>query len=224
MKQSLLLLILFPYAVCAGMGCLFSEFVMWNFFGGDVLNIMIALVFFWGIAFVSTYVYMYGIKSGKRRSRRVLKELILVKVLKIPAYIAMLFIGTVLIPVPQVLLNFVVLAYMSLILDAIACVYAIFRHFQHNNISTERCVWSMVCQFVFVADIISLIPMYRNAKRKRRHRRRGEKYTVKKISGDYAYIADNEEKESLVSLDLLPDDVAEGDKLYYEDKEYVLAE
>lgn len=222
MKQSLLLLILFPYAVCAGMGCLLSEFVMWNFFGGDVLNIMITLVFFWGIAFVSTYVYMYGIKSGKRRSRRVLKELILVKVLKIPAYIAMLFIGTVLIPVPQVLLNFVVLAYMSLILDAIACVYAIFRHFQHNNISTERCVWSMVCQFVFVADIISLIPMYLRAKKKKR-RHCGEKYIVRKISGEYAYLADRDEKETLVASGLLPEGAAEGDELYYVAKQYIFA-
>ena len=224
MKQSLFPVIAFPYAICVGMACLFSEFFMQNLFGGNVINILIVLFVLWGIAFVAGCLYTGGIKSGNRRSKRVLKELILVKLFQLPAYIIMLIIGVMLLSVPQLLLYFGVMAYLSLVPNAIAGVYVIFRHYMHNNISAERCVWSMVCQFIFVADIISLIPMYMNAKRKKRRRRRGEKYTVTKISDGYAYITDLEEKETLVSLGLLPDDVAEGDKLYYEAKEYVLAE
>ena len=47
-------------------------------------------------------------------------------------------------------------------------------------------------------------------------------YTVKQITGDYAYLADPAGNDILVALALLPDGIDEGDRLLYENMEYTV--
>jgi len=223
MKQLLIPTMVFPYAVCFGAASLFSEYMMYNFFGGSISNILIPLLVLWALAAICNIFYVLRVNSSKRRSRRVIKELLAVKLWHIPAFLGIAFFGFMMMPDAQLVAGITLIAVFALILIAFVSVFVIYRHYGHENITFMRCVLAIIFQFVPVLDILCLYSLYKNAKRKRR-RKHALRCRVMKISGSFAYLYDGNGKETLVAVDLLPDGVEEGSELRCEGNEYSLAD
>lgn len=223
MNKLLIPLILYTYSLCAGIFCLFSPTLLYMFFGGKPLNILLPVLLLWVVAAVCDGFYIGRMNKKRRRSKIILRELLRVRGIQIPAYVivivSIIYFSA---EVPLISVGLIILAYMSQLLAALACSYALIRSYDHETISLSRCVVGVFFQFIPVADIIVNAVTLSKVRKVHRRRRNTVEYVVKRISGEYAYLADKQGKEVFVALHLLPEGACEGTELYYNMVEYTL--
>ncbi len=155
MKKVLLLpTILFPYVFCTAVG---SYFISPNSASVIIPVLSIILLFTLLLSLVCNIIFMAKTKTANE----LLKAALVIKLLHIPTFILIFVFGIILgfmffMTLPLILF-LVVIDLITLFLSGMISVYAYIKALNEvHSYSTSVLIISLICQFFFCADVISL--------------------------------------------------------------------
>ena len=168
----LILVILFPYTVVLALLCIFMEIsifrsIMEVIFQNNALLLLLALLIFYVIAFICSLVTLATSIVKERDGRELLRVNMIIKLLHIPGYLMIFIAGFVFLltiftfPIALVLM---MLSGMAIFLTGLIGLGGILRSFREKRLSKNEAILHSFLQFVFCADIISSIYLYRKTK------------------------------------------------------------
>ncbi len=161
------IILLFPYSVAFGFYCLLSGFLMESVFDNNFFLILFLIAVFWVIAFICAIALSIIITKKKEDYLSACRMNMLIKTLAIPAYIYIFGVGLLFsFTVFTVGVTFVlwILDLLSISLSAMVGVSAIKCSRDNKILSRKQATMHMLFQFVFVADVISALIVFRKVK------------------------------------------------------------
>jgi MFS family permease len=156
-------IVLFPYLIV---------FILISIFGGYftddfLLFLLITLIILYVVAIVCAIAeFIKGI-TKKNQSTEILRINMMIKLLHIPAYLLIFVFGllcTITIFTIGVTIVLMILDGMTILLSGLVGLGGIIGSLRENKISTKKAVIHGILQFIYCADVISSIVMYRTVK------------------------------------------------------------
>ncbi len=158
-----LLIILFPYFIVFALICIFTGFLMDTVFNNNAFSLVFILIILYVFSLFSALVVLIaGFK--KKNSLEVLRISMIIKILHIPAYLLIFVFGllcTLTIFTIGITIVLMILDGMTITLSGLIGISGIIRGLRENKISLKKAVIHGILQFVYCADIISSIIIYR---------------------------------------------------------------
>ncbi len=133
-------------------------------------NIFIPLSIYIGwyfVALISAVITFVSGITNKRKSLEMLRINMIVKLIHVPAYLCIFVVGLgcmLTIFTFGITIIFILLDLMTIVLSGLIGLGGILRSLRENKISIKAAVIHGIFQFVFCADIISSIVLYRTVK------------------------------------------------------------
>ena len=169
MKRNFLLVpvVVFPYLILFAIVCIFSGYFMDSLFQNNALLLLFALLIFYIVALACTVVsFITGI-AKKKSGLALFRASMIIKLLHIPSYVLIFIIGLLcLITIFTFAITIVlmILDCMTIFLTGLIGLCGIIRSFKENKLSKNEAIIHGVLQFVFCADVISSIMVYKKTK------------------------------------------------------------
>jgi hypothetical protein len=163
----LFLPMIFPYLILFALICIFTGFLMETVFLNNGLFVIFVLIILYIIALILSGIIFIKSIITKRDSKELLYTNMIIKLVHIPAYIIIFFIGLlslITIFTMGITIVLILLDCMTIFLSGLIGLSGIIRGFIENKLSKKAAVIHAVCQFIFCADIISCIIIYRKVK------------------------------------------------------------
>ena len=160
-------IVIFPYAIAFVLYCIFSGFLMESLFQNNVYLCLLALLVLWGTSLICSITICAVSIIRKWDFMELSRINMIIKIVLIPAYIVIFAVGTIcMLTIFTYLISLVlmILDGMAIILSGIFGFSAIKRSYDNNAISLNEMVIHSFFQFIFCADVISSIIVYRKAK------------------------------------------------------------
>lgn len=163
----LILVILFPYSIILVLVCIFSgiiETVLKNF---DFL-VLLALPVLYIAALVSSVAFLITSLVKKRNAQELLHINMAIKLIHIPSYLIIFSLGLVSMMTIFTLgftIVFIIWDCMTIVLSGLIGLGGVIRSLRENKLSKKAVVIHGILQFVFCADVISSIIIYKTVKR-----------------------------------------------------------
>lgn len=169
MKRYLPLLpvIIFPYLVVFTLLCMFNENFMKTFCSNDGSYLLLALLILYVIALVfSIVVFITGLIK-KREAQDLLRVNMVIKLIHIPAYILIFCVGSICLLTIftfGISIALMILDGMTILLSGLIGLAGVIRAFHEEKLSKKTAIIHGIFQFVFCADVINSIIVYRKVK------------------------------------------------------------
>ena len=142
---------------------------MENIFQDNVLFVLLFLIILYAVALICTTVLFITIIAKKWDSREALRINMLIKLIQVPAYLIIFIIGLACL-LTIFTLGFSIILFildiMTIFLTGLIGVAGIKRAHVENKLSTKAATKYGISQFIFCADVISAILVYRKVKEK----------------------------------------------------------
>lgn len=163
----LLLVILFPYLVVLALVCIYKGYFMETVFHNNAYPFLIALIVLYVTALVCSVAVFINSLVKKWNAQELLCINMVIKLIHIPAYLLIFFIGlasliTIFTFAISIFLMF--LDGMTILLSGLIGLGGVIRSLKENKLSKRAAVIHGILQFVFCADIISSIIIYKTVK------------------------------------------------------------
>lgn len=162
---SLLLVILFPYLILLALICIFTQnIVMEKIFQNNVLYLILVLIVFYIIAFISAIVVSIRNIILKQNPQTLLKMNMIIKLIHVPAYVLIFFAGLLSVLTIFTMgfsIAFFVLDCMTIFLTGIIGLFGLIRSLIENKLPQKTVIFYSILQFVFCFDVISSILIYK---------------------------------------------------------------
>lgn len=162
-----LLIILFPYMIVFALICIFTGLFMDTIFHNNIYSILILLIIIYvGSLGCTVIMFIKGFSKDKRLFE-IMKSNMIIKLIHIPAYLLIFAFGLICsltIFTIGITIALVILDIMTIILSGLIGVGGILRGLREHKLSIRNALLHSILQFVFCADIISSIILYRKIK------------------------------------------------------------
>lgn len=162
-------IVLFPYAVAFLLYCLFSGFLMDSVFQNNALAFLPVLAVLWA-AGLACAVWLCAASLGKKWDPvEVSRANMLVKLCCIPAYLVIFVVGAaclLTIFTFGITLILAILDGLALLLSGIFGLAAVKRCHDGKALSTAEAVLCGILQFIFCADVVAAVLVFRRAKKR----------------------------------------------------------
>jgi hypothetical protein len=165
----LLSVILFPYIILLALFCFFNNNIMETLFNNNGIYLLSLLIILYIISLIcSISVFIKNILF-KQSSQILLRMNMIIKLIHIPAYVIIFFIGLIFLGTiftMGISLVLMLLDGLAIFLSGLLGLSGIIRGVIEKNLSKKDAVIHAILQFVFCVDIISSIKIYKkiNAK------------------------------------------------------------
>ena len=137
--------------------------VMEKVFDNNALYVLGIIVLFVLLSIVLSLLCFVMSICKKWDERTLAKTAMIIKLIQIPAYIFIFIVGVIMVFVPMgVLFVWVGCAfdYVILLLTGLISLSAILNAVRRKMLEGKKCVWIIILQFVFVADVVATILLY----------------------------------------------------------------
>lgn len=156
-------IIIFPYMIVLTLVCIFGNFITQNMFYLFLLLLFVLYI----VAIISAIiVFIKGI-TGKKKSLEILHINMVIKLIHIPAYLLIFVIGllcSITIFTIGITIILMVLDGITIVLTGLIGLGGIIGGLRENKISIKQAAINGILQFVYCADIISSIIIYKTVK------------------------------------------------------------
>lgn len=160
-------IIIFPYSVIAMLYCIFTGFLMETVFHNNNFYCILVLIVFGLISLFMTVSISIVSYVKKWSASEIAKINMIIKIAQIPAYIT-IFIVAVLCLFTIFTFGFTVALFLvdifTIFLSGLIGIVAIRKNYTLGNLLSNEWIIHSILQFVFCADIISSIIIYRKSK------------------------------------------------------------
>ena len=170
MKRYLLLLfvLLFPYYVVFAVECILKDRLMETVFHNDVFVLFLTLlVVFVAALLTSVAVFIISIVK-KWNAKDLLRANMIMKLVHIPAYIAILyftFAFMLTIFTFAISMIMIIMACITIFMSGLIGLAGVIRSAIEKKLSAKEAIIHGILQFIFCADIISSIVIYKKVKK-----------------------------------------------------------
>ena len=185
MKKNLLLIptLLFPYVIVFLTFCIFTGFLMEEIFDGFFLNILLFLGEYVIVAFIGNIIYIIMTSHKKINPKSLLKTNMIIKLVQIPAYIIIFFLGlicmltifTIPITVAYILFDFI-----SISLTGLLGTNGLSRIKDENGKVTIITLLKIFSQYIFCVDVVVAVFAYISIRNKSINTEQNIKYEFDK--------------------------------------------
>lgn len=161
------LIALFPYLIVFALICIFKGYFMDTVFHNNVYSLLLVLLILYFVALVcAVAVFIKGI-TKKKKSLEILHFNMIIKLIHIPAYLLIFVFGllcTITIFTIGITIVLMILDGMTIVLSGLIGLGGVIGSLREDKISIKKAVMHGILQFVYCADIISAIVIYRTVK------------------------------------------------------------
>lgn len=160
-------IILFPYLIIFLIYSLFNHTIMEILFQNNIYVALLYLFIFWFIALVSAIAICANNLAYKGNALELTRINMIIKLSQIPAYLLIFVAGLAcILTIFTFAISFVlmILDCAAIILSGLVGVSAVKRCHSEGILSTKGMVLHGILQFVFCADLVSAIIVFRKAK------------------------------------------------------------
>lgn len=161
-------IVLFPYAIAFVLYCIFSGFLMESVFQSNAYFCLLMLVIIWIVALISS-VSICAVSLVRKWDFVELSHTnMLIKTSSIPAYLVIFVVGTACMltiftfAISAILM---ILDVMSIVLSGLIGIAAVKRSYDSSAISAKEMILYGALQFVFCADVVTSIIVFRKSKK-----------------------------------------------------------
>ena len=165
-------IILFPYTIIIALASLFSNFIMETVFKNNIFLVLLVLLLFYIIALISAIIVSIKNLVLKRSAQELLRMNMIIKLIHIPAYLLIFFAGMIFfltIFTFAISILLMILTGMSIILSGLIGLSSIIRGLREHKLTKKKAIIHSILQFIFCADIISSIIIYRSVKTRKQN-------------------------------------------------------
>ncbi|WP_417030125.1 hypothetical protein [Blautia hydrogenotrophica] len=162
-------IVLFPYAVAFVLYGIFSGFLMENIFQDNIYFCLFILLIIWLVALICAVSTCAVSLMRKWDFVELCRVNMLIKTISIPAYLFTFIFGTVCmltIFTFAISVILMVLDAMAIVLSGLIGISAVIRSCDNKAISARETFFYGILQFVFCADVITSIIVFRKSKKK----------------------------------------------------------
>ena len=162
-------IILFPYAVGFLISSIFQPVLMEHIFHNNIYLGVLYLFGLWLIAFISAVIICIWNMVNKKNAVESARMNMIIKLVQIPAYLFIFATGLVcMITIFTMGISFVLMLLdcASILLSGLVGVSAVKRNHDVGILSGNEMILHGILQFIFFADIISSIMVFRKSKAK----------------------------------------------------------
>lgn len=169
MKKNLpfFMIALLPYLLVLALLCLFTGLLMDSVFQNNAIYLVLTLLIIYVITFFCSVAVFIISLVKKRKALDVLKKNMIIKLIHIPAYVFIFIIGLACmftIFTAGITIVLMILDEMTIVISGLIGLGCIIRSLREDKISIKVAVINGILQFVFCADVISSIIIYRTVK------------------------------------------------------------
>lgn len=161
-------IVLFPYAVAFVLYCIFSGFLMENIFQNNAYLCLLLLIIIWVIALICA-VSICAVSLVRKWDFVELSRVnMLIKTISIPAYLFIFVFGLacmLTIFTFGISIVLMVLDAMAIVLSGLIGISAVKRSYDNKAISVKEMILYGILQFVFCADVVVSIILFRKSKK-----------------------------------------------------------
>lgn len=162
-------IVLFPYAIVFMLYCMFSGFLMEDVFQNNAYLCLLILILIWVVALICA-VSICAVSLIRKWDFVGLSRVnMLIKTISIPAYVVIFVVSVACILIIftfAISVALMILDAMAILLSGLIGLSAVKRCCDGKVLSANQMILYCVLQFVFCADVIASIIVYRKAKRK----------------------------------------------------------
>ena len=161
------LIVFFPYLIVFALICTFNGCLIDTVFHHNVYPLLLILIVLYAVALVCAVTTFIASLAKKRKLQEVLRINMIIKLIHIPAYLFILVVGLFcMITIFTFGITIVLMMFYgaTIVLSGVIGLGGVIRSLRENKISIKVAVIHGILQFVFCADIISSIIMYRKVK------------------------------------------------------------
>lgn len=162
-------IVLFPYAIAFVLYCICSGFLMDSVFQNTAYLCLLMLIIIWVVALICAVSICAVSLIRKWDFVELSRVNMLIKTISIPAYLVIFVIGAVfMLTVLTFAISVVlmILDMMAIILSGLIGISAVKRSYDNKAISKNKMILYGVLQFVFCADVVISIIVFRKSKKK----------------------------------------------------------
>jgi hypothetical protein len=162
-----LLIAIFPYLIVLSLLCIFTGFIMDTVFRNNVIFLLLTLLIFYVITLLSSVTLFIISLVKKKKALEVLRINMIIKMIHIPAYLFIFIVGlicSITIFTFGITIVLIMLDLGAIVLSGLLGLAGVIRGLSENKISLKAAVIHGILQFVFCADIISSVVLFRKAK------------------------------------------------------------
>lgn len=156
--------LIYPYCVVMALICLFTGLWMESVFNNDILILILVLGLISFAAFISVIIGSVFRLVKKTPSSDLLQINMVIKLIHIPAYIAIFLFGLLcMLTIFTVGISFVLVIYdvLAILFSGMIGLVGVIQAFREKKLSLGKAVTHGIFQFVFCIDVISSIIVYR---------------------------------------------------------------
>jgi hypothetical protein len=161
------LIALFPYLIIFALICIFKGYFMDTVFHNNAYSLLLTLIVLYVAALVCAVIAFITSFEKKIKILEVLRINMIMKLIHIPAYLFIFVVGLLcMLSIFTIGITIVLMIFdgMTIVLSGLIGLGGVIRSLRENKISKKAAVIHGILQFVFCADIINSIVMYRTIK------------------------------------------------------------
>lgn len=159
----LVLVIIFPYLIAIAPVCIFKGYFMKTIFKNNAYNLLLTLLVIYVAALLCALAVFIISIVKKRKPLELLHINLIIKLIHIPAYIFIFFIGLIcLLTIFTFAISFIFMIFdgMTIFLSGLIGLGGVIRSLKEKKISKKEAVIHGFLQFIFCADVISSIIIF----------------------------------------------------------------
>ncbi|NDO47155.1 hypothetical protein [Clostridium sp. MD294] len=160
-------IILFPYSIVLLIYSLFHTTLMKYLFHNNIYTGFFYICIFWLISFINAICIFIKNITHKRNALQLAKINMIIKLIQIPAYIVLFIVGIAcMFTIFTFGISFVLLALdcASIFLSGLIGLSAVKQNYTEGIFSIKELFLHSILQFIFCADVISAIILFRKSK------------------------------------------------------------
>lgn len=164
---SVFFIILFPYSIVLLIYSLFHTALMKYLFHNNIYIGIFYICIFWLISFINAILFCIKNITYKKNALELAKINMTIKLIQIPAYLFLFIIGIAcMFTIFTFAISFILLALdcASIFLSGLIGVSAVKQNYTNGTLSTKQLFLYGILQFIFCADVISSIILFKKAK------------------------------------------------------------
>lgn len=161
------LIALFPYLILFALICMFTGYFMDSVFQNNVFLLLLLLIVVYVIALVCAVASFISSLAKKRKTLDVLHINMIIKLIHIPAYLLIFIVGIfcmITIFTFGVTIVLIILDGMTIALSGLIGFGGVIQSLREKKISVKAAIIHGILQFIYCADVISSIVIYRKVK------------------------------------------------------------
>lgn len=158
------LIAIFPYLIAFVLICMYNGYLIDTVFHHNVYPLLLILILLYIVALVCAVTSFIASLANKREILDVLRINMIIKLIHIPAYLFIFVVGLLcMITIFTFGITIVLMIFdgATIVLSGLIGLGGVIRSLRENKISIKVAVIHGILQFVFCADIISSIVIYR---------------------------------------------------------------